>query len=143
MRQSNAPTAPAPGTNVPATFAETVAYTLHRAAAAYRVGEIRWGREHFIRPDDGCRCALGAITYAVDPATGDGNPHYLTDPAARNVAEAAAEALAVYLVHELDAIPAYEGRVLDVVETVGNWNDETARDATQVADALDAAGHQA
>lgn len=117
----------------------TAAFVLHRAARALRTGEIQWAPEWFIAPD-GCRCSLGAITYAADPSDPDGDPRFV-DPSVRPIATGAALALADYLVDELGAVRAVDPETdeVDVVETVGSWNDQPGRTVSQVIAALDAA----
>ena len=110
------------------------AQILRRAAEALRTGEIGWVKEWYVLGDG--RDALGAIAYAIDPGDPDGNP-FLIESAA--LGAASATALADYLVDELGAARAIrEDRDVDVIETVGGYNDE-ASSVQDVIAALNAA----
>jgi hypothetical protein len=120
----------------------TASFVLHRAARALASGEVPWGRKFFVETD-GCRCALGVVAYAADPSDPDGDPRYV-DRSVRPDATAAVEALADYLVNELGAPRCVtEDGGLDVIETVGGWNDEPDRTVNQVVAALMAAARYA
>jgi len=122
----------------------TPADVLRATAAAYRNDDIEWGRDYFINLETGCRCALGGITYAVEPDDPDGNPFLINSEGdGRITAEAAAE-FADYLVDVLDAPDAgsrdrYGYWLRDHIEVVGKWNDDPARTLDEVLAALDAA----
>lgn len=113
---------------------------LRRAAEAFREGELTWGREWFAQTDDNrCRCAGGAIAYALEPSSRDADP--LFGDGDRVLGRAAMWALAAYLVDELGAADCvYPDTVVrDVIETVGAWNDTEATSVADVIAALDAA----
>jgi hypothetical protein len=120
----------APGTNVPAEL-------LRRAARALETGEVTWGQGDFITTS-GCRCALGTITYAADGiACTDGNPRHITSDALTRInATLAAATLADWITQRLDGIPAYDDGELNIIETVGEWNDRTGRSLDDVIEAL-------
>lgn len=108
-----------PGTLAPA------AQILRRAADGYRTGQIVWGRDTFIG-DGGCRCLVAAICWAADPEDLDngGNPVWLRVPLRRLVAMTALEAVAEHLSSELGWPLSMDDGEVDLVETVGAWNDE-------------------
>lgn len=117
--------------------AMTTAQLLRKTARQLATGEITWGREEFVNRATGCRCLLGALTFAADPYDRDGDPQFNGD------ALIAAGMLADYLVVDLGATEAgdrtFHGWVRDVVETVGNWNDEDGRTLADVVAALEGA----
>lgn len=121
----------------------TPAAILRRAADGLRTGRITWGVDNYIG-DNGCRCALGAVAWAADPADADGDPNWI-DPEVRRAAQEAADALAAFLVmewgapaagHHEEPTPGREIFVLDPVETVGGWNDMDGRTEADVINAL-------
>ena len=120
----------------------TAANVLLRAANAIETGRVTWGRRFFIDPASGCRCALGALTYAVAPEDLDGDPFNLPAPLGMLTYEAA-ELLANYLINEQGAPRCMDDEYgFDVVETVGSWNDEPERTKADVVAALRAAADQ-
>lgn len=118
------------------TIALTPAAALRAAADFLEQDPTRWGRDCFIDQATGCRCALGAISHALDPAdTDDGNPMRT------GIGERTALVLAGYLIEHLDALPAghhgpWGDFVVDPVETVGEWNDRADRTVADVIEAL-------
>lgn len=117
----------------------TPAEVLRRASEAYRNGDIQWGQEWFRHPDTNCRCALGAVAYALDPDEPEGNPRY-TGPAGHD----ATGILADHLVDECGAIRCVgEDEMESVIETVAAWNDEPDRTPDEVIAALEAASERA
>lgn len=117
----------------------TPAQVLRRAAEAYRNGDIKWGQNWFRDPDTGCRCAGGALAFAVGSDEDDPTE-------ASHASDSAMWALAQYLVDELGAprvLTDPDEDVMDVVETVGGWNDDPARTPDQVIAALEAASERA
>lgn len=94
------------------------------AAADWLEQPGNWGKGYFVDPDTGCRCALGAIALTGNPNEPSGDPTY-----GNPLGDAAAHAFADYLVDELGAPSCFYGDdeeqsfTLDVLETVGGWND--------------------
>lgn len=151
MQNRTALSPAAPGSNVPACPTPTPAVVLRAAAEGYRAGAIAWGRNVLIDPVTHCRCALGALAWALDPDDEDGDPRWVTGTELRGVAQQAIDGLADYIVTELDASEAVdvqetasgeEVRVRDPFETIGDWNDRQGSSAPVVA-ALRAAAERA
>jgi hypothetical protein len=121
----------------------TAADVLRRTAEAYDNGALTWGREWYVGLDLRCRCTLGGIAWAVDPDDDIGNPLLVTRDR-RPVAEAAVAALADYLIDEQDAARFLDDLGdLDLIETVGQWNDSGHCTVDDVVDALLAAARRA
>lgn len=98
----------------------------------------RWGRNDYVDPTTGCRCALGAIALAADPSDEDGDPFRLAilrevDPARRIAAQRAVAQLADHLTDNLGAVQGITSPA-----TVGEWNDRQS-DPQPVIDAMRAA----
>lgn len=113
------------------------AEVLRKAADGYRTGQIEWGREWFHDPATDCRCALGAITWAVASNDEDGNPWF-----AGTVAWVPAVALADYLTNELGAPRCTTDGLFDPIETVGGFNDRPDMTVERIIAALDAAAER-
>jgi len=116
----------------------TPAQVLRRASEAYRNGDIQWGQGWFRHPETECRCAGGALAFAVRSDD--------DDPTTSYDGETAMWVLARYLVDELGAPRATtdpDDDVMDVIETVGGWNDTPGRTPDEVIAALEAASERA
>lgn len=124
-------------TVIPVPFGTDTPDAVLTTAADYLAEPESWGTGWFITAD-GSRCALGAITWAVAPDDADGDPRYHT------ASIHAAELLARYLISERNVPVAATGDdKLDVIETVGDWNDSPGRTAGEVIAALRAAADYA
>lgn len=130
------------------TAARTVspATVLAATAEAFRSGAITWGQDFFTTPT-GCRCVLGGLAWAIDPATFTG-PSDLTDPAGRLAAEQAMDLLAELLVDAYGAPDVgewgyYGTWCRNPIEVVGDWNDAPDRTLDDVLELLDDAAARA
>jgi hypothetical protein len=111
----------------------TAQQVLLRAADWFEANPDRWGREVFYDVPSGCRCVLGGVALAVDPEDDDG------DPTVYSLGGEASILLADYLttvvgVHDFREDVTYLRDA--VVQIVGTWNDENAKDASEVVTLL-------
>lgn len=116
----------------------SAADVLRLAAHGYRTGQLTWGKNFYCDPETGARCALGAITWAAnpaDPAMPDAlYVHLEHRPDAAN----AMRALARYVAEGLGYGYCHTDGMADVLETVGGWNDQQD-DIEAVINGLEAA----
>jgi hypothetical protein len=121
---------------------------LRKAASGYRDGDLEWGRLYYLSPATGCRCVLGALSWAVDPDVADDYSPIETatranlSPEDARAVELAVAALADHVADELGDYCLTDG-VPDLLETIGTWNDEPDTTLDVVLAALDAAADQA
>lgn len=121
----------------------TPAGVLTAAADWLEEDPTRWGRDYFVNPENGCRCALGTIAHVVDPHNADDDPWFISQ-----LSQDAVRALADYLVdqpnvRDLRHLHPDLGERNAHVQIVGGWNDDERHTVTDVIAALRGAAERA
>lgn len=129
--------------------AQTPADVFTSVADYFAADPDRWDQGSYIGLGD-CRCSLGAIAYALNPADRTGDPMDLSTGSNQLgvLARTAADFFAHYLIDYLDVPMCTTGddehqpMELDVTDTVAGWNDEQGRTPGQVVAAFRAAADE-
>lgn len=126
----------------------TPAGLLRKAASGFRDGDLAWGRLYYLSPVTGCRCVLGALTWAIGLDVAD-DVSPIEAATLANLAPADARAVEVAVAVLADVVADEVGDYCwtdgapDLLETVGGWNDEPETTLDDVLAALEAAADRA